>query len=204
MDNDNFSEILNDSKDLTIGQIFKLITKIKYKVMIMFIGIFLTITGSAYVAGQANIKQETAVMLQTPFSMRIALDNETHDFESLTLMEDPMLPSPDPDTMMLSMRQIQSAFDIVQVGQIKARVDRESALPIWRWLFSSVNTKHAYAKAEMVFEWNGHEKDYNFKERHIDNHTVHRYYADGCILEYKLDDNRRSIPESFRWIKRAH
>jgi hypothetical protein len=119
-------------------------------------------------------------------------------------MEDPMLPSPSSDTMMLSLRQVQSAFDIVQVGQVVATVNKESALPIWKWLFSSINVKNAYAQAEMVFEWNGHEKDFKFKEKHKDNNTVHRYYADGCILEYKMDKNRRSIPESFRWIKRTH
>ena len=204
MDNDNFSEILNNSKDLTIGQIFKLLTKIKYKTMLLFIATFLTITGSAYVAGQASIKEDTAVMLQSPFSMRIALDNNTHDFENLTLIEDPTLPNPSSDMTMLSLRQIQSAFDIVQVGQVVARMERDRALPIWDWLFANADIKHAHAKSKMSFDWNGHENDYKFKERHKDKNTVHRYYSDGCILEYKLDSNRRSIPSSFKWIKKAH
>jgi len=204
MSDDNFSEVLNNTKDLTLGQIFKLITKIKYRVMIMFVAIFMTVTGSAYVAGQASVKEDTAVMLHSPFSMRIALNNNTHDFENLTLIEDPVLPNPSSDTMMLSLRQIQSAFDIVQVGQVVARVEKDSALPIWDWLFSSIDVKNAYAKPKMSFNWNGHENDYKFKEKYIDKHTIHRYYSDGCVLEYKIDDNRRSIPSSFKWIKVTH
>lgn len=204
MEGQDFSEILNNTKDLTLGQIFKLIMKIKYKVILVFVATFLTITGSAYVAGQASVKQEAAVMLESPFSMRIALDNNSHDFNNLTLMEDPMLPSPSPDKMALSLRQIQSAFDIVKVGQVVATINREDALPIWKWLFSSINIEEAHAQTKMIFNWSGHEKDYNFKEYYKDDYTVHRYYADECILEYKVDKNRRSIPESFRWVKNTH
>ena len=81
MNDDNFNDVLNNSKDLTIGQIFKLITKIKYRTMMLFISIFLSITGSAYFAGQANTKQETAVMLHSPFSMRLIIDDNKHDLE---------------------------------------------------------------------------------------------------------------------------
>jgi len=204
MDDNDFSEIMNNTKNLTLRQIFRLMTNITYKSILVFIATFLTITGSAYVAGQASIKQEAAVMLQSPFSMRITLDSEIHDFNNLTLIEDPMLLSTSSDTMMLSLKQIQSAFDIVQVGQIVARVNREDALPIWKWLFSSIDVKSAYAQAEKIFKWNGHKNDFKFKEKHKSNSTINRYYTDECILEYKVDNNRRSIPESFRWIKRTH
>jgi hypothetical protein len=203
MENDQFSEILNNSKDLTLGQIFKLITKIKYRVMIMVITTFLAITGSAYMAGQASVKQEAAVMLQSPFSMRIVIDNNAHDFNNLTLIEDPTLPNPTSDSMMLSLRQIKSSFDIIPVGQVVARMNKEDINPIWKFLFSKLIIQEAYAQ-EMIFDWNGHQKDFKFKEQHIDNNTMRRYYSDGCVLEYKVDRNRRSIPESFKWIKKTH
>lgn len=205
MDNKDFSEVLNNSKDLTLGQIFKLISRIRYRVLAMFIVTFITITGSAYMAGQASVKQETAVMLQSPFSMRIELEGSQHDFENLTLIEDPMLISPSGETTMLSLRQVKSAFDIVPVGQVVARINKEHVPVLWKWLFAKLSINSAYAQpAEMVFEWNGHERDFKFKEKHISNNLMHRYYTDGCILEYKVDNNRRSIPESFRWIKKTH
>ena len=115
-----------------------------------------------------------------------------------------MVPSPTNETMMLSLRQIKSSFDIIPIGQVVAVIDRDHVPSIWKWLFSSVSIKSAYAQPEMVFDWNGHHEDYRFKEKHIDDHTIHRYYTDDCILGYKVDNNRRSIPESFHWVKRTH
>lgn len=204
MDDKDFSEVLNNTQDLTLGQIFKLIFKIRFKVLMMFIATFVAITGSAYMAGQASIKQETAVMLHTPFSMRINLGDNQYDFDNLTLIEDPMVPSPTNETIMLSLRQIKSSFDIIPIGQVVAVIDRDHVPSIWKWLFSSVSIKNAYAQPEMVFDWNGHHEDYRFKEKHIDDHIIHRYYTDDCILGYKVDNNRRSIPESFHWVKRTH
>jgi len=204
MDEKIFSEFLNNIKDLTLIQIFKTIIRLKYKVLTMFVVGFLAITGSAFMAGQANVKQDAAVMLQSPFSMRISLDEGIYDFNKLTLIEDPMMPSPTSETMMLSLRQVKSAFDIVPIGQVVARINKEKVSFVWKWLFSSLKVKEAFAKPEMIFNWNGHGKDYVFKEIYVEDYIIHRYYSDECILEYKLDSNRRSIPVSFRWIKDTH
>lgn len=204
MNNNDFSEILNNSKDLTIGQIFKLITKITYKSMVLFVTVFLTITGSAYFAGQANVKQETAVMLYSPFSMRIIIDGNNRDFENLTLVEDPTLPRSNNKTVVFSLRQIQSAFDTIQIGQVIAQFDDEQEFPVWEWIFSSVDINTAYAQPNNNFKWSGHEKDFKFREKQKNSDTIHRYYSDGCILEYRLDKNNRSIPKSFHWIKNIH
>lgn len=206
MDEQLFSELLNNTRELTIGQIFKLLTKIKYRIMIMFVTTFMGIMGSAYMAGQASIEQNAAVMLQTPFSMRIQIDGERHDFERLTLLEDPMLPSPTEEQVMLSLREIKSAFDIVPLGQVVATMNREEVPVPWRWFFSGLSfSNEAYAQeTQPVFNWNGHEGDYKYKEEHVSKYEVHRYYSDGCILGYEVDDNRRSIPSSFYWIERTH
>ena len=203
MEERDFSDFLNNTKDLTIGQIFKLISNLKYKVLLMFFATFIAVTGSAYVAGKAAATQETAVMLQAPFSMRINIENKNYDFKHLTLVEDPMLPKLEEDTIMLSLREVQSAFDIVPRGQIVAKVHKDHVPAIWKWLFSSIEIPKAHAK-EAVFDWNGHGKDMRYKEKHEDDHLVHRYYTDECILEYMMDSNRRSIPSSFRWIKKTH
>ena len=86
MDEKDFSELLNNTRDLTIGQIFKLILRIKYRVLVMFLAAFMAIASSIYMAGQSSIKQETAVMLQSPFSMRIQINDQNYDFSHLTLI----------------------------------------------------------------------------------------------------------------------
>lgn len=203
MEEENFSEILNGTKDLTIGQIFRLFTKIKYKTALLFISIFLTITGSAFVAGQSSIEQKAAVMLNSPFSMKITVNNKDYILDKLTLIEDPAFPDLGDDHIMLSLRQIVSAFDIIQVGQVMAVTHKQKPLPVWEWIFSEYSN-NAYAQPKIIFNWDGHERDFSFKEEYKDNNTIHRFYSDGCILEYKVDNNRRSIPESFRWIRKTH
>lgn len=207
MNERRFSELLNNTRDLTIGQIFRLLTRVKYKIIIMFVTTFLTITGSAYMAGQSSIERNAAVMLQTPFSMRLNINGQQHDFERLTLLEDPMLPSPSEGTVMLSLREIQSAFDIVPLGRVVATMNRNEIPVPWRWLFASITISEAYAydtKLRLKFDWNGHEHDYKYKESHVDDDDIHRHYGDGCILGYKVDKSRRSIPKSFRWIEKTH
>lgn len=205
MDEQHFSELMNDTRNLTIGQIFRLITKIKYRIMAMFITTFLAITGSAYMAGQSSIEQNAAVMLQTPFSMRLNINGQQHDFERLTLLEDPMMPSPTGDTVMLSLREIRSSFDIIPLGLVIATVNRKEIPIPWRWFFASIKIREAFAQdTRPVFNWSGHDNDFRYKESHINDHIIHRYYSDGCILEYRVDKNRHSIPSSFRWIEITH
>ena len=202
MPNENFAEILNNAKQLTIGQIFKLFLKLKYSTVLTLIAVFMGITGSAYMAGQSNAKQDAAVMLRSPFAMRIVINDETYDFNRLTLIEDPASALPD-DKVKLSLRAIHSPFDTLQVGQIIATVDRGTTSKFWQYLFSYniINTVRA---EEPVFNWNGHAQDFRYKEGFVNSNTIHRYYADGCILEYKIDRNKRSIPSSFRWVNRSH
>jgi len=206
MNNKDFSEILNNSKDLTIRQIVKLLGSLKYKTILLFAVIFLTITGSAFIGGQVSMKKEAAVMMNSPFSMRIIIEDNEYDFENLTLIQDPAFVSPDNKTILLTMREIQSVFDIIPIGQVVAKVDNESIPLVWQILFAKVNVV-SEVKAqprEIVFNWNGHANDYNYKEKYIGESTVHRFYSDGCVLEYKVDKSRRSMPSSFRWINTTH
>lgn len=205
MEQKDFADILNSMKDLTIGQIFKLITKIKYKVLVSFITFALAVVGGAFAAGKYSHQKETAVMLQTPFSMRIQVQGEPYDFENLTLVKDPTLPPIDDGKIILSLREIRGSFDIIPVGKVIATVEEDKLTGIWKVIISKSSISsiaHAYDK--VAFDWRGHENDYNFKEKFVSKSTVHRYYSDGCILAYDVDQNRRSVPGSFRWIKTAH
>ncbi len=58
------------------------------------------------------------------------------------------------------------------------------------------------AHAQQEFNWYGYEDNYDFQEKYTDEYTVRRSYDDGAILEYKIDLNGSSIPESFKWIER--
>ena len=58
------------------------------------------------------------------------------------------------------------------VGQVVARTEKVDSLPVWDWVFSKITPTSAHAKT-MGFDWRGHESDYRFKERQINNNTIH-------------------------------
>jgi len=203
----DFSEIINDMKSLTFGQIFKLLPKIQWKVWVSGIFTVMSVLGITFAAGRYSQQKKTAVLLNSPFSMRIEIDGARHDFFQLTIMKDPTLISPGGESVALSLREFKSPFDIVQVGQILAQIEENKFGNILEFIVIKDTIGKAYARtdADPVFNWNGHERDTKFKEKFINDNTVHRYYSDGCILEYKVDSNkRRSIPTSFKWIKKTH
>jgi len=206
MDKQDFSDIMNDMKGLTLGQIFRLIAKLKYKTVAMILAFTIATLGSAFVAGKYSQQRDTAVMLESPFSMRIRINKKTYDFDNLTLMIDPTMPNFEDDKIALSLREIKSAFDVLQVGQVIARVEENKLTGIWRLIISAhdLMLNEAHAQSITVFQWNGHNQDFKFKEQFVSQNTVNRYYSDGCILEYQVDENRRSIPSSFRWVKVTH
>ena len=210
MDKEKFAEFLDTIKDITLLQIVKVIPRLKYKTLAMIFLFFAGILGGAFAAGRYSHQKETAVMLESPFAMRIVINEDQHDFTSLTLTKDPSLLPPAEDRVVLSLREIKSAFDIIPVGKVVAQIEENRLSGFWSIFISKhdhglVNEAHAANVKQAGFDWKGHENDMKFKERFVDDITVHRHYSDGCILEYKVDRNkRRSIPSSFRWIKVTH
>lgn len=208
-DNKEFSEVLNNIKFLTLGQLFQIVKKLRYTTMVWLFTLFSSCIGGAYVAGQYEEQKETGVALESPFAMRLKVDNNQYDFSRLTLVKDPMLGGLSQDKVVLSIREIKNEFDIIPVGKIVATVDKKELKGVWKWILSEAHTIEwtsvAYAQYPIpVFNWNGHKGDYKFKERFVEEHLVHRYYSDGCILSYEVDKDRRSIPGTFKWVKRTH
>jgi hypothetical protein len=121
---------------------------------------------------------------------------------TLNLAENPAFPESH-EGIGLTIHRIddQDDLDIQQIGLIVAqRCPIKNILPF----FSNSNNlfKVAYAQSSS-FNWYGHQNNRNFKEKYVDNKTVHRIYNDGWILEYKLDATGRSIPSSFIWVEKG-
>ena len=193
----NTIEIINNLDNLTLGHLFKIVRKIKITVLVSIGLLFSSIIGGVYALGRNAQQEETAVTLNSPFSMRFKIDSVIVSLENLMLIKDPTIVSASEDLVLLSLREIRSDFDVIPIGSIVARV--EPSAVSWPWsLFSS-----AYAQTT-IFNWNGHREDRVFKEKFVEENTIHRKYRDGCILEYKVDEQRKSIPESFKWYKRTH
>lgn len=195
-------ELIDSFDKFTIRQLFRLIINIKYKTAIVLFTSLLSGASAMFVLGRYTTTQEAAVMLNAPFAMRVEINSKKYDFDTLTLMEDPVSANIEEGKVRLALREIQGPFDITQIGMIIAR-KTQPTFSIWDYI-ASINDGNAYAQSAQKFEWNGHEDDYNFTEKFIDEETVYRYYEDGCILSYKVSKSRKSEPTSFVWIVSNH
>ena len=201
---DIVAETINDLDGLTISHLFQLIRKIKFSALLSIFALFSSIIGGAYALGKNSQQKDTAVSLQSPFAMSYKSQNATFTASRLILIKDPTAIAPDSNSVVLSLRQVVDEFTVVEVGKIIAKVGQEKLS--WPWSLFAINLTSgiAHAASPVNFSWNGHQGDYNFTEKFVNEDTVNRLYSDGCMLEYKVDAERRSIPESFKWIKNVH
>lgn len=198
---DNISETLNNLNGLTLGHALKIVKRLKISALISIISIIASLMTGAYLFGRSRQQKQTAVMLQKPFSMRLEVEGKQVDYQKLILLKDPMLVSASKDTVIYSLREIKDEFDITPVGKIVATVEKTELS--WPWsMFAISITKQAMASDG--FNWNGHKEDLNYTEEFIDQETIHRTYGDGCVLEYKVNTDRKSLRPSFKWIKSVH
>lgn len=208
-DEKEFSDVLNNIKVLTFGQILQIVKKLKYTTLVWGITIFTSCIGGTYTAGQYEENKSVGVTLDSPFAMRLGINSDSYEFSRLTLIRDPTASSAYPGKVILSIREIKNEFDIVPIGKIVATAQEKELKGIWKWLLSETRSvvlaPSAHAEnTTMVFIWNGHLGDYDFKEEFVQEYLVHRYYQDGCVLSYEVDESRRSKPETFTWVEIAH
>jgi len=206
MDDKSFSEIINNSKDITFSQVLKIIGAIKWKIILSFVAVTISVLAGAFAAGGYYSQEDMAVMLKSPFAMRIETKNYTHEFKNLVMIKDPLTSDLTDGKIILSLREVQNEFDIVPVGKVVAKVKRQKISDIWNLILAGEFelVKSAYADAEMVFNWNGHTGDYLYAEEFVQSHVVHRFYDDGCKLQYAVGKDRKSIRNSFVWLIVTH
>lgn len=203
---------MSELEDMTIKQIIQSVGKLHLKKIIGIATTAVTVLSAIFFLGRYSYQKETAVLLDHPFSMRVVVNNKNNDFNDVTLVLDPAFPAKAKDKVALSIRQIQGEFDVVSVGTIIASMEPSELTKVWARFASLPPLENsAYAQSSDKFAWHGHsplktEKsaDDLYREVFVDKDTVNRLYADGCILEYKVDANRKSIHGSFKWLKLMH
>ncbi|WP_019507843.1 hypothetical protein [Pleurocapsa sp. PCC 7319] len=196
-----------DPREITFSQLINSFSRIKINALLYLTGIFLAYSVALFQLGCLLQKQTTAITLRKPFEMYLNLDrdslDELRDNSSLELTkvyllkgEPEFLHDPE-DRALLEVRRINNNYSTVPLGNIIAQRGKILDMPKIPRFFS---LSAAYAQQD--FEWYGHENNYQFREEFIDRHTIRRYYDDGWVLEYKIDEQGRSIQSTFKWIKR--
>ncbi len=200
------NETIKNLENLTLGDLGRILIRVKIRVLFSIAAAFLAWSFVLLQVGQHFQLQETAVTLGRPFDMSFkkSLIEETvvdaHGdeskirFEKLFLVEDPEYPRTDSDVG-FKLRKIFDSTDVRTIGVVVAQKGKIKEF----FIGASITNK---AHAQQDFNWYGHENNYRFREKLVARNTIRRYYDDGWILEYKIDEKGRSIPSSFRWIKK--
>ncbi len=93
-------------------------------------------------------------------------------------------------------------YETINIGKIISQKGKIKSSPFFG-IIGSINIfQNAHAQEE--FQWYGHGKNFKFYERIYSGDTIKRYYDDGWILEYKVDEYGSSIRGSYKWIKEDH
>jgi hypothetical protein len=124
-------------------------------------------------------------------------ENKKINYRNIYLLESED-PSPVPGKAYLEIRKYNNEGGTEIIGLIHAVKPDTKPVPAVGFLEF---TKRAYAAER--FQWYGHKNNRRFAEKYIGHNTIRRYYDDGWVLEYKVDQKRNSIPSSFRWIKKG-
>jgi hypothetical protein len=193
----DINKIIDELKSLNFRQFFKIIGKIRIKVFISIIAAFLIYTFFMFKAGQIYQVTAIAIPLCSPFDMALKIDEREISLEKIYFVKCPNYPGTK-KMIALELRRIIKFAETEKVGT--AIVNREA---VQKFSIPEAISFISTAYAQNSFNWEGHEKNYNFKEKYKKSDTIRRYYKDGWVLEYKVDKNGRSIPSSFRWIKKG-
>ena len=185
-----------DPEEITLKQCFEIIKRMKIKSLVLLGSIFATHTGIVFGVGWASQANTTAISLSRPFGMKLGVDLKEFPFPKLILTESYRVVESDVEKIFLLLRMRNDVRTYDQVGEVVAQKGKAKEIT---QLYFDV-TKNLYAQDQ--FDWKNHKDNFNFYEKFVAPGTIHRYYNDGWILEYKVDRDGRAIKSSLKWIKR--
>lgn len=193
---------LNNLGNLNFKEFFQMLGKIQIKVFISIISSFLIFSYFIFKLGQQYQVSGEALSLDRPFSLNLEVEKDSSGNNKIKLDDLYLVeikdPPPIPDKAFLEIRRYNGEEGGTEkVGSINADKPKIKTVP--RVSLPEL-TKKAYAGEN--FDWYGHRHNRNFSEKYTNSNTIRRYYDDGWVLEYKVDKKGKSIPSSFRWIRK--
>jgi len=191
---------LNKLGTLNFKDFFRILGKMQIKVFISLISSCLIFSFFVFKLGQQYQVSGEALSLNRLFSLNLELGedaagNKKINIRDLYLLES-QVPSPIPGKAFLEIRRYNEEGGTEKVGSIHAVKPKIKLVP--RVSLPEL-TRSAYAAG---FNWHGRKHKRNFSEKYTSKKTIRRYYDDGWVLEYKVDNNGKSITSSFRWVRK--
>ena len=133
-------EVLNDIEQLTLGELVKILSKLRIRVLLSIIIIIFGVLYGVFKTGQNFQLQETAVM-QLPFEVTIEKSPITKiiqetvqnriTIEKLVLAKNPNFPNIDDKSIGFILHRINKPSDIQVIGSLVAQKQKIKKLFLW-------------------------------------------------------------------------
>ena len=188
---------VGDIDSITLRELVLLIGKVRVRTLISAFAVFAVVIAEIFHLGVWYKSREVGIILRHPFDMN--LKNASTSMRDIYLVKDPKEPIL-PEHIRFVVRKFKEQRGSEEIGTVKAqKIDFQ--VPIL-WFFGS-NEITNKAMAEESFEWHNHINNKKFYEEYVDENTIRRYYDDGWVLEYKVDENGDTVDATLNWVERG-
>lgn len=204
---------LIEPEKISIGRLLELFRRLTLKTVLVLLAAVAAYTSAVFTMGCLVIMKDSGINLNLPFDMRLSVSEKdmatngntgmNYTLRNLVLVKHPVASTGDKKCYVI-FRHFEP-LDDRKVGQVECAVGSTSMRDAIRdRLFGGVQLflgRNAYAQQISL---GVHESDNNYRQSFVAPDTIQRTYADGCVLQFKIDANGNSIPSSYVWIVYRH
>jgi hypothetical protein len=185
---------------LSLRQFLDLLSNLRITTIIWLVTILASGGSLLFIAGQKFQQTLSGISLERPFGMKITSPPLNYPYPTLIITElHGVADAAEPSSVELYLRRKNELNMFDTIGEIRAQ-----QVPL-RPLFDVLDRAGLLVPstvAQEPFNWMGQEGNSKYYERFLDRNTVRRYYDNGAILEYRVDDKGHSVPGTLKWIRR--
>ena len=186
----------------TLGEMWQRLAKVRIRHVITALAVFASYTIFMHDVGVRDQAHETAVTLQSPFDMRIKSLEAKSDgvvLEKVFFMVADVSPEPGKVDLLFKKNDPDTRIPEV-IGSATAQAEDGPAAYWSAWIREDLLSLVVWAQDR--FDWSNHERRTDFYERVVRPGVVQRYYRDGWILEYRVNEQGNTEANSLKWVRR--
>ena len=206
--------IISNIEELSLKQASEIVKSLSLKALISIMTLFIGYTTLIFLSGQvfqANMmvvefERPFGITMNHPFSTQLVkkLENGEFPYPDLIATPDYSFNNGDENKIIAKLRLRRSENDGPIYDEIGTLItDKNNITSTFGNIsYSLLGKAYAQDDAKEDFDWENHKNNYDFYEKFVNKTTIHRYYDDGWILEYKVDRQGQSISSSLKWVKK--
>lgn len=212
----NNGEFGRNFEDISFDDLIEIFKNMKVRVIWSIVTLLLTCSSAILLIGMKIEASKTAIELGEYFDIFIKDDeiqkcirissNPGLKCNNLALLKN-NIGEQEPEKRYFEIRVLDPQTSLTDtVGSVLTKKNSGKLLSNKNAILSSFIdiSQPAIAQAnQLSFNWHGRKHDFEFREKYVDKNTIRRYYSDGWVLEYKVDQDGHSILSTFKWIRRG-